>query len=190
MGIMKKVLKRVVIVVLVIYLVVTTVLLAGYMIESTIEEQQEEVKQSSESVQASKEPQITDIDRVVLLEETNKHRVANGLKPLIENPHLNASAQDKCNDMVVQNYWSHEDPQGKEPWRFIEKYVRYQEAGENQAFGFNHAGGFVNGWKISPTHNANLLKTKYTDVGYGICKSENLVGKGTQLIVVQHFIAK
>ena len=121
-----------------------------------------------------------------LWQHTNEQRTAHGLTPLVLHPSLNESAQAKCDDMVARNYWSHNDPGGSEPWGFIK--VPYSNAGENLAYGFFNANNVVAGWMNSPSHKENLLTSFYTNVGFGICESENYVDTGHQVIVVQHFI--
>jgi uncharacterized protein YkwD len=131
-----------------------------------------------------------DIDKAVLLSETNAHRVANGLVPLILDTRLNQSAQDKCNDMVVRNYWSHNAPDGTEPWVFITADgIPYKRAAENLAVGQEDAKAVVTGWTKSPKHNTNLLDPLLTNVGFAICVSDDYVESGLQVIIVQHFIA-
>lgn len=112
--------------------------------------------------------------------KTNEERIAKGLKPLVLNESLIKSATDKCQDMKNRNYFDHKSPDGQEPWVFIEKYMKYKEAGENLAQSTGSSVNTVNSWMDSPTHKENILKASYTDVGYGICGS----------YVVQHFIAK
>lgn len=141
-----------------------------------------------------KELEVSDIDPAILLSETNKHRVENGVAPLILNQKLNLSALTKCSDMVARDYWSHNTPDGQEPWIFITAAgYSYATAGENLGYGYPNASSVVNGWKASPEHNANLLNTRFTEVGFGICKSEKYTGApGTdngspQVIIVQQF---
>lgn len=106
------------------------------------------------------------------------------------NPLLSQSALNKCNDMVRRDYWSHKDPKGNEPWEFIKPLTDYQAAGENLAYGHADAESVVTGWINSPGHNENLLNKDFTDVGFGVCLSENYVNEGRQVIVVQHFIQR
>lgn len=127
-------------------------------------------------------------DNAKLLEGTNRERGGAGVNPLTISDKLNASAQKKCEDMVAKNYWSHNDPQGNEPWHFFtDAGYSYNDAGENLAYGYIKEGDVITGWMNSPAHKENLLATKFTEVGFGVCKSDNYVDTGKQLIVVQHF---
>lgn len=123
-----------------------------------------------------------------LLKATNDARAANGLAPLSSSADLDKSALSKCNDMVARNYWSHDNPDGKEPWKFIDETgYSYNTAGENLAYGFNSESSVVSGWMNSPGHRANILNKAFKEVGFGVCKGENYMAQGPQLVVVQHF---
>lgn len=122
-----------------------------------------------------------------LLKYTNNERVSANLSGLSLNSKLNGSADAKCKDMVANNYWSHKDKSGRDPWHFFEASgYAYNNAGENLAYGYLNEQETVNGWMISPTHKANLLDDKFSEVGYGICIGENFVNTGKHIIVVQH----
>lgn len=127
-------------------------------------------------------------DNARLLEGTNRERGGAGVNPLTLSEKLNSSAQKKCEDMVAKDYWSHNDPQGTEPWHFFSATgYSYNEAGENLAYGFISEGDVITGWMNSQGHKENLLATRFSEVGFGVCKSDNYVSTGKQLIVVQHF---
>lgn len=137
---------------------------------------------------------VSDIDPAILLGDTNKHRIANNLVPVTTNDKLTQSAQAKCNDMVTRDYWSHNTPDGQEPWVFmIQAGYSYNSAGENLSYGYNKASEIVVGWINSPTHNENLLQPKFTEIGFGVCLSESFTGNpnlgkpARAIIVVQHF---
>lgn len=125
-----------------------------------------------------------------LLDETNRVRAENKVPLLSMNPKLNSSAGNKCSDMVKRNYWEHNDPDGKEPYRFITRAgVSYSKAGENLAYGFNNSRATIDGWMKSPSHKENMLSVDYTQVGFGICESKDFINQGRQIIVVQHLIS-
>jgi uncharacterized protein YkwD len=120
-----------------------------------------------------------------LLGATNTQRSNNGVAGLVINSKLASAAQSKANDMVTRDYWSHDTPDGKEPWTFIVAAgYDYKAAGENLAFGYLSSGDTVTGWMNSPSHKANLLSTSYTEVGFGMANSPNFVGYGQQTVVV------
>ncbi len=118
----------------------------------------------------------------------NKERVKAGLSVLTRNAELDSSALAKCEDMVTKDYWSHNDPSGREPWHFItDAGYDYRKAGENLAYGFATSRATVNGWMNSPTHKANILNGEYVDVGYGECAYPSTSKQGAQTLIVQHF---
>lgn len=132
---------------------------------------------------------IEDIDMLQLWTRTNEERQKAGLAELVLNPELNKSAKLKCDDMVSRNYWSHNTPDGVEPWNFFREVgITYTNAGENLAYGYEDANSAVAGWMDSQTHKDNILTSVYTDVGFAACKSDNFIDVGPQIIIVQHFM--
>lgn len=120
-----------------------------------------------------------------LLDATNDQRSKAQASSLALSSSLNAAAQAKAEDMVARNYWSHDTPDGQEPWVFITNAgYSYQKAGENLAFGFTDSQDAVTGWMNSPTHRDNLLDTNFTEVGFGIANSNNFDGNGEETVVV------
>lgn len=98
----------------------------------------------------------------------------NKIRPLLLDPELNASAATKCADMVKKDYWSHNAPDGTEPWVFFPDRA---SMGENLAKGFSESADIVEGWVNSPTHYKNLINPKFHRVGYAVCdfRGSNLV---------------
>ena len=127
----------------------------------------------------------TDMSASSLLSGTNSQRAANSLGALALNGVLNQAAQNKANDMVTRDYWSHNTPDGQTPWTFITAVgYSYQTAGENLAYGFGTASDTITGWMNSPGHRANILNTSFSEVGFGIANSANYQGSGPQTVVV------
>ncbi len=102
----------------------------------------------------------------VLTELTNTDRTRNGVGKLTVNPKLTAIAQAKANDMAQNGYFAHTSPDGKTPWYWLKQggYV-YTYAGENLAVNFSDSAAVEAAWMKSPTHRANLLNGKFTEVG-------------------------
>jgi uncharacterized protein YkwD len=120
-----------------------------------------------------------------LLQSTNEQRQKNGKVALALNSKLNQAAQAKANDMAERDYWSHNTPEGQEPWIFIDQAgYAYKQAGENLAYGFDNSSDTVTGWMNSPSHKANMLDSAYKDVGFGYANSSNYQGSGPQTVVV------
>jgi uncharacterized protein YkwD len=130
----------------------------------------------------------TDMSISSLVSGTNDQRVANGLGTLALNSMLSQAAQNKANDMVARDYWSHNTPDGQTPWTFIiATGYNYQSAGENLAYGFTSASDTITGWMNSPGHRANILNGGFQEVGFGIANSPNFVGTGPQTVVVAEY---
>lgn len=136
-------------------------------------------------VQAS----VSDIDTTELFNLTNHDRALNDVKPLTRNPLLDNSAQAKCDDMVARNYWDHLTPDGKEPWVFIDAQgIKFTQVGENLAVGFTNSQAVETGWLNSPGHKENIVRSSFTEVGFGVCYSADYVATGgPSLVVVEHF---
>lgn len=128
----------------------------------------------------------TEMSTSELLAATNAQRAQNGsLVALKLNTKLASAAQTKANDMVARDYWSHNTPDGKEPWTFIDATgYEYLKAGENLAYGFDNSDDTVIGWMNSPSHRANILDTSYREVGFGFVNGASYVGSGQETIVV------
>ena len=128
----------------------------------------------------------TEMSSSALLSSTNAQRNQNGgLAGLTMNSKLTAAAQAKADDMIARNYWSHNTPDGKEPWTFMDAQgYNYQKAGENLAYGFTTSNDTVIGWMNSPGHRANILDTAYKEVGFGFANGSDYVGSGQETVVV------
>lgn len=130
----------------------------------------------------------SDYSQASLLKETNEERAKAQEPELTIDPLLTAAAQAKANDMVANNYWAHNSPDGKSPWSFITAAgYQYQEAGENLAYGFDGAAETVAGWMNSTEHRANILNADYQNVGFGVARSQNYQGRGNQTVVVAEY---
>lgn len=120
-----------------------------------------------------------------LLSETNKERARANISDLSLNQLLSNAAQAKAEDMAARDYWSHNTPDGQEPWIFVTGAgYEYKKAGENLAYGFRSSETTVGGWMNSQTHKENMLDPVYTEVGFGYANAPNFQGKGEVTIVV------
>lgn len=127
------------------------------------------------------------IDIVQLHKLINIEREKVG-KPMLEyNEKIAESACLKADDMVKRNYWSHNTPDGDEPWVFFQRAgVQYSKAGENLAYGFVDPTAVVAGWMVSEKHKENILGD-YTAEGLCARKAFEFNGSSKQIVVVQHF---
>lgn len=117
---------------------------------------------------------------------TNAERATLGLRTLESDPYLTVAAQAKAEDMAARGYFSHEGPDGKEPWQWIkEAGYDYAYAGENLAVRFYDSADVVEAWMESPSHRANVVKGVYRDIGIGVAEGVYEGQKTT--FVVQYF---
>jgi uncharacterized protein YkwD len=129
----------------------------------------------------------TNVSNSGLLAETNAERSVAGLGTLKLNSKLNAAAQSKAQDMVDDNYWAHDSPDGKTPWFWFDLAgYSYSKAGENLAYGFATSTDVVDGWMNSPPHRANILDSEYTEVGFGIMDGATFQGNENTVVVAMY----
>jgi uncharacterized protein YkwD len=109
-----------------------------------------------------------------ILFNVNKDRELRGLGVLDLNPQLNLAAYAKAQDMVMNNYFAHESPDGTTPWQWIKSLgYEYEFAGENLALGYNDSSDLQESWMSSPTHRANILSPYYSEMGLAIVSHRN-----------------
>ncbi|HMQ02060.1 MAG TPA: CAP domain-containing protein [Candidatus Doudnabacteria bacterium] len=104
--------------------------------------------------------------------ETNRHREQHGLIPLRMNDKLNIAAKAKLDDMFRQQYFEHQSPDGKTPADVI-KAAGYEfiSVGENLALGnYQNDVVLVQAWMDSPGHRANILDSKFNEIGVAVGK--------------------
>lgn len=126
---------------------------------------------------------VTNVTVSGLLTDTNQARQDDGLSPLSISSKLNQAAYAKAQDMLANNYWAHTSPNGTPPWKWFSDYgYSYDSAGENLAKNYTTSDAVVKAWLASPTHRANVLDSKYQDVGFAVVDG-SLSGKDTLLVV-------
>lgn len=125
-----------------------------------------------------------------MLELVNQERAKVGVAPLKLDERLNASAQEKADDMQNRGYYGHVSPEGTRGTLFVFKHMpsKCRYAGENLAevsttdSKFGSSRFTIDNWMHSTKgHREAILDAKYSLVGFGISK------QGYDLIVVQHF---
>ncbi len=103
---------------------------------------------------------------------TNSERYKAGLASLTENTLLDTDANKKMQDIFAKQYFEHVSPSGVGP-ADIAKSVGYDYIliGENLALGdFKDDVALVAAWMASPGHRANILQSKYTQIGVAVGK--------------------
>lgn len=116
----------------------------------------------------------------------NSARIKSGLNPLQENAKLAQAAQAKADDMFKNDYFAHTSPEGVEPWYWIKQAgYHYRVAGENLAINYTDATNQHNAWMKSETHRANIMNTRYQDIGVAVAKGK-INGKES-IVTVEYF---
>lgn len=107
----------------------------------------------------------------VVVDLTNEEREQLQAPDLRRNTTLDEAARLKAKHMAQNEYFSHYSPDGVSPWYWFNEagYV-YAHAGENLAIHFTDSSEVVEAWMKSPTHRANIVNQKYTEIGVGTAK--------------------
>ena len=115
----------------------------------------------------------------------NKQRTDNGLTALKNDNEVQRIARVKAQDMVNNNYFSHQSPTYGSPFDMLKSFgISYKSAGENIAANSSNSGA-VTAWMNSSGHRANILNSSYNYTGVGVVASPKY-GK----MYVQMFIGK
>jgi len=129
---------------------------------------------------------FADITKAALISLTSKQRESLGVQTLKENSKLAEAALLKAENMMKEDYFSHQSPEGISPWYwFKEAGYNYKFAGENLAIGFLDSEELNTAWLDSPSHRRNLLDPNYTETGIAVLTGDFQGGETT--IVVQLF---
>jgi hypothetical protein len=134
-------------------------------------------------------PQFTaEVIPSVLVDLANDDRADNQLASLSFNPTLAAAAKLKAKDMANNQYFAHTSPYdaSKTPWYWLGVAgYSFTAAGENLAIDFSDSDDVNRAWMESPGHRANILNSKFSEVGIAIEHGE-FEGRPT-IYVVQLF---
>jgi len=122
----------------------------------------------------------------VLTDLTNSQRQQNNLSPLATNPLLVQAAELKAQDMAAKSYFSHQSPDGKTPWSWLEQAgYGYLYAGENLAVNFADSQDIEQAWMDSASHRSNILNSHFTEIG--VATAEGVYNGHKTIFVVQFF---
>ena len=115
----------------------------------------------------------------------NKQRTNNGLSALKVDNEVQRVARIKAEDMVSNNYFSHNSPIYGSPFDMLKSFkISYNTAGENIAANSSNSGA-VTSWMNSSGHKANILNSSFNYTGIGVVNSSKY-GK----IFVQIFVGR
>lgn len=129
---------------------------------------------------------------IVILELTNAFRKENALAPLKADAKLTVAARAYARYLADNGKFAHE-ADGKKPAQRAEAagykfcFIAENLAMDANSKGFSTRGlaeEAMSGWRKSPVHRANLLRTGMTDIGIGVAKAPDHPGK---YVAVQMF---
>ena len=126
------------------------------------------------------------IESTEILKLINQEREQYNLPKLQTNDKLMQAAQNKAQDLITKQYFSHSSPDGRSfsSWIKLQNY-EYVRVGENLAIFFTDNEKLVNAWLNSDLHRQNILNPYYQDTGISTMTG-NFQGKET-FVVVQIF---
>lgn len=102
----------------------------------------------------------------MVLNLVNEERAKEGLAALQLDSELNDFAQFRADDMVENDYFSHDSPiHGTFTQMVTDNGLIYRGVGENIAWGYNSPEAVVDGWMTSPGHKANILGNNFSYMG-------------------------
>jgi uncharacterized protein YkwD len=101
-----------------------------------------------------------------VIELTNQERSQAGLSPLKFESRLATAALQHSQDMALQDYFSHTQPNGGTLGdRINATGYQFSNAAENIAAGMSTPEDAVTGWMNSPGHRVNILNPELTEIG-------------------------
>lgn len=119
----------------------------------------------------------------VLTDLTNQDRAIAGIPQLAWNGNLEKAAKLKAEDMIKNGYFAHTSPSGITPWFWLQQAnYNFIYAGENLAVDFTESANVENAWLNSPTHRANVLSSRFTEIGI-IALDGFFEGRNTTFVV-------
>ena len=111
--------------------------------------------------------QVSDFEKEVVA-LTNAERAKQGLPELKLNTKLAEVARIKSQDMVDNNYFSHDSPTYGTPFEMMTQFgIEFKSAGENIAQGQTTPQDVVKAWMDSEGHRKNILDPSFTEIGVG-----------------------
>lgn len=98
----------------------------------------------------------------------NEIRASEGLQPLRISDKLSEAAEEHSEDMAAENYFGHTGSDGSSlRERTSEQGYNGRYVGENIGAGHDTAEQIVTSWMHSDGHRANILNSKFNEIGVG-----------------------
>lgn len=122
-------------------------------------------------------------DEKEMLSLINEARAQNNVSPLSADIELTKVARIKAQDMIDNNYFSHNSPTYGSPFDMMKQFgIQYVKAGENIA-GNQTVQKAHNALMNSPGHRKNILSPDYTHIGLGIRKGGSYGNMFSQMFI-------
>ncbi|HBF8308781.1 TPA: sporulation protein [Clostridioides difficile] len=114
----------------------------------------------------------------------NIERAKAGLNPLTLDSSISNVATKKSQDMIDNNYFSHNSPTYGSPFDMLKKFgISYKTAGENIAMGQKTPKEVVNAWMNSEGHRKNIMNPNFSKIGVGVAQKSGSSIYWTQIFV-------
>jgi uncharacterized protein YkwD len=129
----------------------------------------------SPTITTTSGPVSLDTEESAFVVLINDYRLQSGLTELQLSPLLVAASKWMSTDMANNNYFSHTDSLGRDPFTRM-AFFGYDVSGysgENIAAGYASASDTFTQWQSSPAHNANMLDPNYFSLGVGRASNSN-----------------
>lgn len=118
-----------------------------------------------------------------MVDLVNQARAQNNLPPLEVDMQVTNVARVKAQDMIDNNYFSHNSPKYGSPFDMMKSFgIHFVKAGENIA-GNQTVQAAHNALMNSPGHRENILSPDYTHIGIGIKQGGQYGNMFTQMFV-------
>ena len=124
----------------------------------------DEIAQWIEEYDAQGGPNAFELE---VLRLVNEERAQAGVNPLSMNMSMMMAARFKSQSMVDLGYFSHTSPVYGQFNNIAQVLFNIDVWAENLAMGQRSPETVVNSWMTSPGHRANILNTRYTEIGIG-----------------------
>jgi uncharacterized protein YkwD len=123
------------------------------------------------------------------LDEINRVRRRNGLQRLTFSEELLPIARAYSRRMAEQNFFSHDDPEGRSVKERVEEAdIKWRMVGENLAYSngyVNPVAASLHGWMNSPGHRANILAPDFNLTAVGVWIREDGTVYFTEIFLKQ-----
>ncbi len=119
----------------------------------------------------------------VVADLANSERAKENLPVLAYNTTLEAAAKMKADDMAAKTYFAHTSPEGITPWFWFQKAgYSFFYAGENLAVDFDESDEVTRAWMQSPTHRANIMNGRFSEIGVATAEGTHKGHKTTYVV--------